>query len=139
MEKVSRFGVSVKTNLLKNFDELIKRLGYKSRSEAFRDLIRERLVSEEWKDGEVETIGVLSLVYSHDTRELTEELNRIQHGNLDLIVSSTHIHLDPHNCLEVVILKGKSKHIKKVADRMLAANNVKHGKLITTSTGKHID
>lgn len=139
MEKVIRFGVSVNTNLLKNFDELIKKLGYKSRSEAFRDLIREKLVTEEWKDEETETIGVLSLVYSHDTRELTEELNRIQHGNLNLIVSSTHIHLDQHNCLEVVILKGKSGLIRNVSDRMLTTNNVKHGKLITTSTGKHID
>jgi CopG family nickel-responsive transcriptional regulator len=138
MEKVTRFGVSVNTNLLISFDRLIKRLGYKSRSEAFRDLIRERLVAEEWKDEEAETVGILALIFSHDTRELTEILTRIQHKHLDMIISSTHIHLDHHNCLEVIILKGQSKMIRKISDKILTTKNVKHGELITTSTGKHI-
>lgn len=139
MEKVSRFGVSVDTNLLRRFDKLIKKLGYRSRSEAFRDLIRERLVSEEWKDEKKETVGILALVFSHDTRELTEILTRIQHEYLDVVVSSTHIHLDHHNCLEVIILKGRSRPIRKISNQLLATKNVKHGKLITTTTGKNID
>lgn len=139
MEKVTRFGVSIDTILLGRFDKLIKKLGYRSRSEAFRDLIRERLVSEEWKDEKTETVGILGLVFSHDTRELTEILTRIQHKYLDVIVSSTHIHLDHHNCLEVIILKGRSRMIHKISDTLLATKNVKHGQLITTTTGKHID
>jgi len=139
MEKVTRFGVSVNTKLLSSFDKLIKKLGYKSRSEAFRDLIRERLVSEEWKDEKAETVGILALVFSHDTRELTEILTRIQHKHLDIIISSTHIHLDHHNCLEVIILKGQGTLIRKISDQLLTTRNVKHGELITTSTGKHID
>lgn len=139
MEKVTRFGVSIDTILLSRFDKLIKKLGYRSRSEAFRDLIRERLVSEEWKDEKTETVGILGLVFSHDTRELTEILTRIQHKYLDVIVSSTHIHLDYHNCLEVIILKGRSRIIQKISDTLLATKNVKHGQLITTTTGKHID
>jgi CopG family nickel-responsive transcriptional regulator len=139
MEKVTRFGVSIDTILLRRFDKLIKKLGYRSRSEAFRDLIRERLVSEEWKDEKKETVGILGLVFSHDTRELTEILTRIQHKYLDVIVSSTHIHLDHHNCLEVIILKGRSRMIQKISDTLLATKNVKHGQLITTTTGKHID
>lgn len=139
MEKVSRFGVSLETALLNKFDPLLKKLGYKSRSEAIRDLIRDRLVAEEWSVGDFKTIGVLSLVYNHHVRELSEALNRLQHQNLELVISSTHIHVDHHNCLEVIILRGKSNQIKKVADEMLSTRGVKHGKLIMTTTGSQID
>jgi CopG family nickel-responsive transcriptional regulator len=139
MEKVSRFGVSLETSLLEKFDPLLKKLGYKSRSGAIRDLIRERLVAEEWSVGNFKTIGVLSLVYNHHVRELSEALNRIQHNNLELIISATHIHVDHHNCLEVIILKGKSNQIKKISDELLSTRGVKHGKLIMTTTGSQID
>lgn len=139
MAKITRFGVSVETELLEKFDRLIEKMGYKSRSEAIRDLIRERLVSEEWKEEEKETVGILGLVYKHEIRELTETLTRIQHQNTDAIISSTHIHLDHHNCLEVIILKGKSALIKKIADELLSTRSVKHGKLIMTTTGSGID
>jgi CopG family nickel-responsive transcriptional regulator len=139
MDKVSRFGVSLETSLLNKFDPLLKKKGYKSRSEAIRDLIRERLVAEEWSLGDYKTIGVLSLLYNHHVRELSESLNRIQHQNLKLIISSTHIHVDNHNCLEVVILKGKSSQIKKVSDELLSTRGVKHGKLIMTTTGSQIE
>jgi CopG family nickel-responsive transcriptional regulator len=139
MEKISRFGVSLETSLLKKFDPLIKKLGYSSRSEAIRDLIRERLVAEEWSVGDAKTIGVLSLVYNHHIRELSEALNKIQHQNLDLIISVTHIHIDHHNCLEVIILKGKNRQIKEVSDELLSTRGVKHGKLIMTTTGSQID
>lgn len=139
MDKISRFGVSVETELLKRFDELIKKAAYPTRSEAIRDLIRERLVEEEWKNPEKETIGILGIVYDHEIRELTENLNRIQHQYIPTIVSSTHIHLDHHNCLEVVIMKGKSAVVKAVSDKLLSTRSVKHGKLLMTSTGKDID
>jgi CopG family nickel-responsive transcriptional regulator len=139
MARITRFGVSLEESLLEKFDPLIERLGYKSRSEAIRDLIRDRLVVEEWAVGSQKTIGVLSLVYNHDVRELSEALNRIQHQHLELVVSSTHIHIDHHNCLEVVILRGASKKIKKVADELLSCRGVKHGKLSMTTTGTQID
>ena len=139
MAKITRFSVSVETELLEKFDGIIEKMDYKSRSEAIRDLIRERLVSEEWKEEEKETVGVLGLVYEHEIRELTETLNRIQHQNIDTIISSAHIHLNHHNCLEVIILKGKSVLIKKIADELLSTRNVKHGKLIMTTTGSGID
>ena len=139
MAKITRFGVSVEKELLEKFDGIIEKMDYKSRSEAIRDLIRERLVSEEWKEEEKETVGILGLVYEHEIRELTETLNRIQHQHIDTIISSAHIHLDHHNCLEVIILKGKSVLIKKIADDLLSTRNVKHGKLIMTTTGSGID
>ena len=139
MGKISRFGVSLETSLLKKFDPLLKNLGYKSRSEAIRDLIREKLVAEEWSVGDFKTIGVLSLVYNHHMRELSEALNMVQHKNLDLVISVTHIHVDRHNCLEVIILKGKNNQIKEVSDELLSTRGVKHGKLIMTTTGSQID
>ncbi len=139
MKKVTRFGVSLESELLKKFDDLISQHGYKSRSEAFRDLIRERLVQEEWKEPNKTTIGILGLVYSHETREITETLNKIQHQNINTIISSTHIHLDHHNCLEVIILRGKSRVIKDISHKLLSTRSVKDGKLLQTTTGQNID
>jgi len=139
MSKVTRFGVSLETSLLEKFDRLNKRSGYKNRSEAIRDLIRERLVSEEWRSSDHETVGVFSLVYDHHQRDLNKTLNNIQHRYLEVIVSATHIHIDHHNCLEVIILKGKVETIKKITDELTSTRGVKHGKLITTSTGSNID
>ncbi|MCX6555525.1 MAG: nickel-responsive transcriptional regulator NikR [Candidatus Aminicenantes bacterium] len=139
MSKLIRFGVSLDAALLKKFDTFIARLGYKSRSESLRDLIRERLVALEWETGKTPTMGVLSLVYSHDVRELSKKLTDIQHHHLGIILSTTHIHMDEHNCLEVVILKGLGKEIQQVAGHLLSAKGVKHGKLIMTTTGSHLD
>ncbi|MDD8014334.1 MAG: nickel-responsive transcriptional regulator NikR [Acidobacteriota bacterium] len=139
MSKVTRFGVSLDSNLFRRFDALIGRLGYKNRSEAIRDLIRDRLVAEEWESGTGPAVGVLTLVYDHEVRELTETLNSIQHRHTDLIIASTHIHLDPHNCLEVIIMKGPADLIKKISDRLIITKSVKHGRLLTTTTGRRID
>jgi CopG family nickel-responsive transcriptional regulator len=138
MSKLTRFGVSLETNLLAKFDALIEKIGYKSRSEAIRDLIRERLVTEEWKKEDQEVVGILSLVYNHASREVTDLLTRIQHRHLDVIISSTHIHLDAHNCLEVIILRGQNALVTKIADELLSTKSVKHGKLIRTTTGQNI-
>lgn len=139
MSKLVRFGVSLDEALLNQFDPFIDRLGYKSRSEAIRDLIRERLVAEEWKADKTPAMGVLSLVYSHEVRELSKKLTDIQHHHLGIILSSTHIHMDEHNCLEVIILKGSGKEIQEVAGLLLSAKGVKHGKLIMTTTGSRLD
>ena len=141
MSKVTRFGVSLDASLLEKFDRLNAQKGYKNRSEAIRDLIREKMVSEEWADPEQEldTVGVFSLVYNHEQRDLNSTLTKIQHRYVDLIVSSTHIHIDHHNCLEVIIMRGKSTLIKKISDELASTRGVKHGKLITTSTGSHLE
>ncbi|MEN8222608.1 MAG: nickel-responsive transcriptional regulator NikR [Acidobacteriota bacterium] len=135
MAKLKRFGVSLSSDLLDKFDKLIDGKGYRNRSEAIRDLIRENLVSEEWKSGNKETVGVFSLVYDHHESDISQLINNIQHDNLNIIRSSTHVHIDHHNCLEVIILKGKSKEIKKLTDQLSSTKGIKHGKLIMTSTG----
>lgn len=138
MKDAIRFGVSMGRDLLKRFDRLIKEMGYQSRSEAIRDLIRERLVKQEWQFTDKETVGSITLVYSHDVGELTEVLTAMQHTYHKHILSTMHIHLDKHNCLEVLVVKGKGKEIKKIADRLLSTKGVKHGKLTTTTTGRRI-
>jgi len=135
---VIRFGISLDNVLLERFDTLIRRKRYPNRSEAIRDLIRDALVSEEWESATLETVGTITIVYSHDKRELTDTLTDLQHSHYDSIISSMHIHLDEHNCLEVIVVRGKAKDIKAIADRLIGTKGVKHGKLSVTTTGKHL-
>jgi CopG family nickel-responsive transcriptional regulator len=135
---IFRFGISLEKALLERFDSLIRKKGYANRSEAIRDLIRDSLVSDEWQSSKVETVGTITIVYSHDTRELTDTLTDLQHHSYDSIVSSMHIHIDEHNCLEVIVVRGKSREIKAIADKLIGTKGVKHGKLSITTTGKHL-
>lgn len=125
----------MESDLLEEFDSLIGELGYKSRSDAIRHLIRGRLVAKDCEKPGEEVIGVLGLVFDHEVRELTETLTSIQHRYAKLIVSSSHIHLNTHNCLEVIILRGRSALVRKVADELINTRNVKHGDLIMTTAG----
>lgn len=138
MSGVARFGVSIDSKLIKKFDALIERKGYRARSEALRDLIRERLVEEEWESGDQDTIGTVTIVYNHHTRELDHALTDLQHRSFHQIISALHIHLDAHNCLEVLVVRGKSKDIRKIADSLIGTKGVKHGKLTMTTTGKEL-
>jgi CopG family nickel-responsive transcriptional regulator len=134
----TRFGISLDGGLLGRFDRLIARKGHANRSEAIRDLIRDALVKEEWEAGDAETVGTITLVYSHDTRELADTLTELQHRHHRAVVSSMHIHLDGHNCLEVLVVKGKGAEIRNIADRLIGTKGVKHGKLTVATTGRHI-
>ncbi|MCD6083417.1 nickel-responsive transcriptional regulator NikR [Candidatus Aerophobetes bacterium] len=137
-KEIVRFGVSMEKSLLKSFDELILRKGYTNRSEAVRDLIRDRLVEEEWRGGEKEMIGTITLVYNHHTRGLSDTLTDLQHHFHELIISTMHLHLDEENCLEVLAVKGRADKIKAVADKLISMRGVKHGKLTMTTTGKEL-
>ncbi len=135
---IRRFGISLDASLLKNFNSLIFKKGYSNRSEAIRDLIRDSLVREEWEEGDRETLGTITIVYSHDTRELVDVLTDLQHRFYTSIISSLHVHLDGHNCLEILVVKGKGKNLKKIADRLIGTKGVKHGRLTLTTTGKDL-
>jgi len=135
---IVRFGISLDPILLERFDRLIEKKGYGNRSEAIRDLIRDSLVQAEWESATAETVGTVTLVYSHETRELTDTLTDLQHLYLRAIISAMHVHLDEHNCLEVIVLKGRAKDVKAIADRLIGTKGVKHGKLTVTTTGKHL-
>ena len=138
MSDLVRFGVSIDGQLMTKYDSLISRKGYKNRSEAIRDLIRDRLVDEEWEGGDEDTVGTITIVYNHHTRELEHALTDMQHKSFHQIISALHVHLDAHNCLEVLVVKGKSREIRKIADRLIGTRGVKHGKLTMTTTGKEL-
>ena len=139
MPEITRFGVSIDNGLLIKFDQLILEKGYSSRSEAIRDLIRDHLVQEEWKSGTKETVGTITLVYDHHTRELADSLTHLQHDHYKSIISSMHVHMDEHNCLEVLVVKGKALTIKRIADRLIGTRGVKHGKLTLTTGGRELE
>ena len=138
MSELTRFGVSIDSQLIKKFDALVTRKGYATRSEAIRDMIRDMLVEEEWESGGQETVGTITIVYNHHTRELEHALTDMQHKSFHQIISTLHVHLDAHNCLEVLVVKGKSKEIKMIADRLIGTKGVMHGKLTMTTTGKEL-
>lgn len=133
-----RFGVSMAAPLVAQFDELIANQGYRTRSEAIRDLIRERLVQKEWERGDENVAGTLTLIYDHRVRGLTDRLTMAQHEHVGLIVATLHVHLDEHNCLEVLAMKGRASTLTQVSDRLLSSRGVKHGKLVLTSTGESL-
>jgi len=131
-EKVIRFGVSIEPDLIKKFDSIIKKEGYANRSEAIRDLIRKNLIREKNKDLNAEAIGTLTMIYDHHTGNLTNRLLDLQHDHTKEILTTTHIHIDRHNCLEVLVLKGKMGDIQKLADNIKALKGIKHGELVMT-------
>lgn len=136
MTDLARFGISIDQQLLEKFDKLIDRKGYVNRSEAIRDLIRNTLVEDSWQTGDDETVGTVTLVYDHHTRDLSDKLTEHQHSHHDAIVSAMHVHLDAHNCLEVVVVRGTASKVKRLADELIGTKGVKHGKLVTTTTGE---
>ncbi len=137
MADLTRFGISIDERLLERFDGMINNKGYDNRSEAIRDLIRNALVEEEWGDAEQQTVATVTLVYDHHTRDLADKLTEHQHSHHEEIISTLHIHLDHHHCLEVVVIKGQAERVKRIADELIGTKGVKHGKLVATTTGQN--
>jgi len=136
MSEVIRFGVSTDERLLGKFDTLIAEKGYVNRSEAVRDLIRNALVEDQWEsDDGGEAVGTVTLVFDHHSTDLSDKLTEHQHSHHEEIVSTLHIHLDSHHCLEVVVLRGQARAIKRIADGLIGTKGVKHGKFVATTTG----
>ncbi|MEQ1883833.1 MAG: nickel-responsive transcriptional regulator NikR [Bryobacteraceae bacterium] len=130
---LSRIGIAIPEGLLEQFDKLMARKSYTNRSEAIRDLIRDALVEEETYKDNQSVVGTLTLVYDHHQRLINDKLVDMQHQHFHQIVSTLHVHLDHDNCLEVVVLRGRAGQVRQVADRLIAARGVRHGKLTLTS------
>jgi len=128
----------MESKLLYQFDELIKKKNYNNRSEAIRDLIRDFIVENQWEAEDVETFGTITYVFNHEVREISDKLTDMQHKHYQNIISTMHVHLDKHNCLEVMVVKGTSKEITKIADEIISTKGVKHGKLVMTTTGENL-
>jgi CopG family nickel-responsive transcriptional regulator len=135
MSDLSRIGVAIDSALLQKFDDLIARRGYTNRSEAFRDLIREALIEKASERADSAVVGTLTLVYDHRVRMLADRLTSMQHEHFHHVLSTLHVHLDHDNCLEVLVLKGKSSAVRKIADALISTKGVKHGRLTLTTSG----
>ena len=138
MGKLTRGGVSLDEELLEPFDALCAVKGYSNRSEAIRDLIRKALVAEEWQQADGQGAGTLTLVYDHHKNDLARRLTQMQHDEHDIIIATLHVHLDHHNCLEVLILKGEAARVRALADKLISCKGVKHGTFSGTTTGQDL-
>lgn len=132
MGELSRIGIALDSDLLDRFDRSIAKSGYTNRSEAFRDLIRDRLVRERTAAPDAVVVGTVTLIYNHHTSGITEKLTEAQHANHDLVVSTTHAHLDHDSCLEVLIVHGKAARVAHFADLLIGLKGVEHGRLVMT-------
>lgn len=138
MSELSRIGVAIDSDLLAKFDAHISDKGYNNRSEAFRDLIRDELVEKAWEQPDSMVVGTVTLVYDHHVRQLGDKLTEIQHEAFHNVLSTLHVHLDHDNCLEVLVVKGKASVVRGIANALIAAKGVKHGRLILTTTGAEL-
>ncbi len=137
---LERIGISLEDDLLAQFDHLIAAKGYVNRSEAIRDLIRDALVQREWSEsnGREERVAVVTLVYDHDSASLAQKLAHIQHENHRAVVSALHVHMDEHNCLEVLVLRGRAKDVISMGEGLVSTKGVKYGKLVPATTGQSL-
>ena len=134
----SRFSVSLPSQLLSDFDAMVREKGYDNRSLAVADMIRDGLVEHRQQSDEQEIAGTITLVYDHHKRNLQSSLTDLQHEHTGIIISTLHVHLDHDNCLEVLVLRGASGTIKSLAHSLLAAKGVKHGRLTITAVGRDL-
>ena len=135
---MQRFGVSIPGELVKAFDARLRAKGYRTRSEAIRDMMREYLVGAEWENDRAQVVGTVTIVYDHETRDLSHLLTELQHQFHEAILCATHVHLDQHNCVEVIVVRGRSDQVRTIADRLISTRGVKHGKLVSTTTGRRL-
>ncbi len=140
MSDLIRFGVSLDRQLLELFDTYLSGKGYENRSEAIRDLIRDTLVGQEWEapDRDEERMAVVSIVYDHHESDLPSKLTELQHERHGVVHSALHIHLDRHNCLEILVLRGPAGSILDLGNKLISTRGVRHGKMILTTTGKDL-
>ncbi len=134
---LKRFTVSMEDSLLEDFDGFIQDRHYQNRSEALRDLIRNRIIEKEWA-ADKDVMGVISLVYDHHQPKLQEKVTELQHDFHHQIVSTTHVHMDHDNCLEVIIVRGKAGEVQTLSDTLRALRGVRNSNLSMGSTGQHL-
>jgi len=135
---LERIGVSLEDELLMQFDRLIAERGYENRSEAIRDLIRDALVQRAWEESneQEERVAIVALVYDHDSSSLAQKLAHIQHHNHKAVVSTLHVHMDAHNCLEVLVLRGSAREVVEMGNGLASTKGVKYGKFLPATTGQ---
>ncbi|MEI6516597.1 MAG: nickel-responsive transcriptional regulator NikR [bacterium] len=137
-ETVNRFSLSMPAGLVRQLDQMVKAKGYVNRSQAVADMVSAHLVEHHGEDDSREIAGTITLVYDHHKRNVQALLTDIQHDHQEVIIATLHVHLDHHNCMEVLAVRGRAATVRLVADQLIAARGVKHGKLTVTTTGEDI-
>lgn len=137
-ESVTRFSISLPAELARQLDQMTREKSYTNRSQAVADMIRSQLVEHRQRSGDEEIAGTITLVYDHHKQHVQATLTDIQHDHHEVIISTLHVHLDHDNCLEVLVVRGRAGLIRRIADELIAAKGVKHGKLTVTSSGKDL-
>jgi CopG family transcriptional regulator, nickel-responsive regulator len=137
-ERAVRFSISVPDSLAKQLDQMARQKGYDNRSLAVADMIRAHLIEHRQNFGDEDIAGTITLLYDHHRQHVQAALTDIQHDHQAVIIATLHVHLDHHNCMEVLAVRGRAALIKRIADELIAAKGVKHGKLTVTSTGKDL-
>ncbi len=135
---IERIGISLEKKLLAQFDALIRAKGYSNRSEAVRDLIRDKLVEQEWTAPEGEAVATVLLVYEHEGMDLSQRLTALEHEEFHRVVASMHVHMDHDNCLEILVLRGPGRDIQRLGERLISLRGVKHGRFVPGTTGRKI-
>lgn len=137
MPKVERISISIDKPLLERFETYVAEHGYPTRSEAIKGLMRQALVEQEWQKG-TDVAGALSLVYDHHKHGTMDKLTSAQHDFGDLIVCTQHVHLDHHNCMEVIVVRGAAAQIRKLVAHIKSIKGIKHSALMTATTGRGV-
>jgi CopG family nickel-responsive transcriptional regulator len=138
-EIASRFSLSMSSGLVRQLDQMVRTKGYVNRSQAVADMVSAHLVEHQGEEGDREIAGTITLVYDHHKRNVQALLTDIQHDHQEVIIATLHVHLDHHNCMEVLAVRGKAGLVRLVADQLIAARGVKHGKLTVTTTGSTLE
>jgi CopG family nickel-responsive transcriptional regulator len=131
--QVKRFGVSLENELLEELDKLVVTNQFPNRSQAIRYLIKNNIVEKQWQNDE-EVAGAIVIVYDHHKRDLSNQLNHLQHNFHELILAVQHVHLNHHNCIETITVKGKANDLRKLADQIIAIKGIKYGELAMCSS-----
>ncbi len=138
MSNLRRISLSIEEPLLKRLEKLVQEYRYANRSEFVRDMIRERLVAQEWEQDQ-EVVGTITLLYNHHIRQLSEKLTSLQHHHHTAILVTTHVHLDEHLCVEVILARGRAEHIRDIVNQLRQQKGVLHTALTMSSTGLQLD
>ena len=139
MSDLVRLSISLEKKLLSQLERLVKQAGYANRSEFVRDMIRQRLVEQQWSDKRAEVVGTITMVYDHHARQLTDKLIDIQHDHHESILASTHVHLSHDLCAEMIMLRGSPARIRQITDRLRQQRGVLHAELAMSSAGDRLD
>ena len=135
MGQLTRTGVAIDADLLARFDRYIAKQGYQNRSEAFRDLIRDKLVGAAIESPEAAVVGTITIIYDHHSRLLPDKLMDLQHQYHNMVIATTHVHIDHHSCLEVLAVKGQARKVQEFADLLIGTKGIRHGRLVMSSLG----